>query len=181
VNPRIRRLSADYEQLLRGFAGHPYIGIQPVGPPPPERYLITYRVPGLRLEADGVTLTRVSSFVVELQLPAGYPREKPYCSTADAVFHPNFGAHICIADFWNPSQSITDIVVQIGDMLQFRLYNTSSPLNAVAARWVADNINILPLGNVDLFPIEPEVSIGPSREPASSNQATHSLEGAPDV
>ena len=165
VNPRIRRLTADHQQVVAAFAGHPFVTAQPMGPAPPERYLITYRVPGLRLVVEGNTLVRSESFVVDLQLPSGYPREKPYCTTSDAVFHPNFGSYICIADFWNPSQSIVDVIVQIGDMLQYKLYNTRSPLNAVAAKWVLDNINQVPLGTRDLHPREPEISLGAVRQP----------------
>jgi ubiquitin-protein ligase len=160
VNPRIRRLTADHEQVVSAFAGHPFITAQPMGPAPPERYLITYRVSGLQHVPDDDSLVRAESFVIDLQLPSGYPREKPYATTSDAVFHPNFGSYVCIADFWNPSQSIVDVIVQMGDMLQYKLYNTRSPLNAVAAKWVLDNVNQVPIGDRDLYPREPEVSLG---------------------
>lgn len=160
MNPRIRRLTADQQQIVAAFAGHPFVMAQPMGPAPPERYLITYRVPGLLHVVEDNSLVRAESFVIDLQLPSGYPREKPYCTTSDAVFHPNFGSYICIADFWNPSQSIVDVIVQIGDMLQYKLYNTRSPLNAVAAKWVLDNINQVPLGTRDLYPREPEITLG---------------------
>jgi hypothetical protein len=44
-------------------------------------------------------------------------------------------------------------------MIQFQLYNVRSPLNAVAARWVAQNESIFPIGNVELFQAEPEVAL----------------------
>ena len=168
VNPRIRRLTADHQQIVAAFAGHPFVTAQPMGPTPPERYLITYRVPGLRHVVENNSLIRAECFVVDLQLPSGYPREKPYCTTSDAVFHPNFGSYICIADFWNPSQSIVDVIVQIGDMLQYKLYNTRSPLNAVAAKWVLDNINRVPLGTRDLHPREPEITLGVVHQPTDA-------------
>jgi hypothetical protein len=83
------------------------------------------------------------------------------------VFHPNFGPNpgdeICIGDFWTPAQTLVDIVAKIGEMLQFQNYNVRSPLNAVAARWVAQNEGIFPVGDVDLFQAEPEISLGLDR------------------
>lgn len=158
MNPHQRRLQADYDRMIPGFAGHPFITVEAIGPLPPEGYRVLYRVPGLRLDAEN-RLHRVSHHVIHIQLPAGYPREKPYCTSADQVFHPNFGAYVCIADFWSPSQSLLDIVVQIGDMLQYKLFNTRSPLNAVAARWVTEHVNELPLASLDLLPQEPEIKL----------------------
>lgn len=159
MNPRLRRLQADYEAILGAFGGHPYVFVTPVGPAPPERYEVVFNVPGLVLDGQN-QLQVVAQHAVSLQLPASYPREKPYCTASPQIFHPNFGAYVCIADFWNPSQSIVDIIVQIGEMLQYKLYNTRSPLNAVAARWALENLERLPLANLDLYPREPEVRLG---------------------
>lgn len=152
MNPRLRRLTSDYQSLVEAFAGHPHIKVDPVGPLPPERYRIIYKVPGLTLTPDRRP-ARTQQTVVDVFLPAGYPREKPYLTTLTPVFHPNFGAHICIADFWSPSQSLLDIVVQVGDMLQWRTYNVRSPLNAVAANWAQENTHQLPVGNADVTPL----------------------------
>ena len=178
MNPRIRRLTADLEQVVSAFAGHPYIAAQPIGPPPPERYIITYRVPGLRYLPEDNSLLRAKAFVIDLQLPSGYPREKPYATTADAVFHPNFGSYVCIADFWNPSQSIVDLIVQMGDMLQYKLYNTRSPLNAIAAKWVLDNVNRVPIGNLDLYPRDPEINLGNVHRRIDASSSTEGIDHA---
>lgn len=161
MNPRMRRLVADYEAVSTGFAGHPGIYAAPVGPYPPERYQVTYRVPSLRLSPDNRP-TRTHQTLVDITLPAGYPREKPYAVTYEPVFHPNFGAYVCIADFWSPNQSLVDVIVQIGDMLQYRLYNVRSPLNAVAANWVVDNQHQVPVGNVDVMPTQADVQLLPT-------------------
>lgn len=159
MNPRLRRLQADYDAILRAFGGHQYVFVTPVGATPPEHYEIVYNVPGIVVDGQN-QMHIVQQHAVTIQLPADYPREKPYCTASTQIFHPNFGAYVCIADFWHPSQSIVDIIVQIGDMLQYKLYNTRSPLNAVAARWAVENLERLPLANLDLYPREPEVRLG---------------------
>lgn len=163
MNPRLRRLEADHEALFAAFSGHPYARVEVAGGAPPDRYRVYYRVWGLHRTPEN-ELQRVSLHLVDVQLPAGYPREKPYCTTAAPIFHPNFGAYVCIADLWTPDRSLVDVVAQIGDMIQFKLYNTGSPLDAVAGRWAAENVNRLPVGTADLYPIDAEVSLGSRTE-----------------
>jgi Ubiquitin-conjugating enzyme len=157
--PRLRRLEADYQQLLTAFSGHPHLRLEPIGIFPPERYRVVYQVPGLWLDRETNRIRPAGQHVVDIVLPAGYPREKPYCTTVQPVFHPNFGAYICIADFWSPAQTLVDVVVEIGDLIQYKLFNTRSPLNAVAAQWVNDHLSDVPVGHLDLGPQEPEVRL----------------------
>jgi hypothetical protein len=170
MNPRLRRLAADQAKLAPFFAGHPAVAVEPAGPAPPDRYRVVYDVPSLRLDADN-RVVRAQPHVVTITLPPGYPREKPYCVVDQPVFHPNFGNYICIADFWSPSQSLPDVVVQIGDMLQYKLYNTRSPLNAVAARWAVEHVGSLPIGQVELLPPEPEIRLAPAGPAVAPSQA----------
>lgn len=149
MNPRLRRLEADYREIRRRFDGDPYTTIIPIGPIPPDRYQVIYSVPSLRREGSKDVM-KTAQTTVTISLPIGYPREKPHAETADAVFHPNFGNYICIADFWAPGQSLGDIIVDIGDMLQYRKYNIRSPLNAVAAEWANANAASLPLSNIEV-------------------------------
>lgn len=159
LSPRQRRLAAEADELLNRFTGHRYISVQPVGAHPPERYQVIYALPGLVTDQFN-NLQVTNQHLVHISLPGGYPREKPYCSCDSAVFHPNFGSYICIADFWSPSQSVLDVIIQIGDMLQYKLYNVRSPLNAVAARWVQQNLDRVPISDVNLQPEVAEVRLG---------------------
>lgn len=149
MNPRLRRLEADYRELMERFEGDPSLTIIPLGAMPPERYQIVYRVPSLRLDDAGDPV-RSELTVVTLTLPADYPRGKPYAESMDPVFHPNFGHYVCIADFWAPGQTLGDIVANIADMLQFRKYNIRSPLNAVAAEWANEHAASLPIGTIEV-------------------------------
>lgn len=162
MSPRTRRLAADYEALVKAFAGHPNINVAVVGAVPPERYRILYRVPGLMLAEDSRP-TRTAQTIVDVYLPPDYPRVQPYLTAATPVFHPNFGSHVCIADYWAASQTLVDIVVQVGEMIQWRTYNTRSPLNAIAARWAVENTTQLPVGNLDVVPLRDDILLQPPR------------------
>ncbi len=152
TSPRHRRLLADAKRMHEAYTGHSHVTVEPLGPAPAERYRVMYSVPGLLLTPDN-RVARTHVHVVEIYLPASYPREKPYCVAQTPVFHPNFGSHVCIADYWSPAQSLVDVVVQMGEMLQWQVYNTRSPLNAVAARWAAENTHQLPVGMQGVHPL----------------------------
>lgn len=166
MNPRLRRLESDYRELRLRFDHEDLVTITPIGPAPASKYQVIYRLPSLRLDEHGQPV-RTQQTVVTITLPMGYPREKPHAETLDPVFHPNFGAYICIADFWAPGQSLADVVVNIGDMLQFKKYNIRSPLNAIAAEWANENADDLPLADVSLGLIDSPVKITVKSEGAS--------------
>jgi predicted Zn finger-like uncharacterized protein len=67
------------------------------------------------------------------------------------VFHPNIAPHaICIGDHWSAGESLSSLVTRIGEMLAYQSYNTKSPLNGEAAKWVDQNVERLPLDPVNM-------------------------------
>lgn len=161
--PRLRRLSADYEAVRAEFSGHPHVHVEPLGPHrPPEAYRVTLRVRGLRLR--GNQPLPVDEHGSKIRLPASYPREKPLCTPLTPVFHPNIKDYFCIQDYWAAGQSLVDTIAKISDMIQYRIYNPASPLDALAARWASQNTNLFPLGNVSLGTPEVMITLGSKRD-----------------
>jgi len=158
---------ADYEKIRTEFTGHRYITVEPMSGNPPERYRITYKIKGLRLDPalNRPAITNIHR--AEIYLHNDYPREKPKCVMLTEIFHPNFGPYICIGDHWAAGETLADVIVQIGQMIQYQSYNPKSPLNGVAAMWAQQNEQMLPVGNVDLYQPEPEISFGD--EPAAED------------
>lgn len=150
ISPRLRRLENDYQAIRLRFDGNPYITVEPVGVTPPQSYRVIYKVPSLRLDPQNRPII-VNQTIVNFELPSNYPKEKPHAVATERIFHPNFGDYVCIADFWSPAQSIVDIILEVGEMLQWQKYNILSPLDAVAADWAAKNKDNLPVGHLDLY------------------------------
>ena len=76
---------------------------------------------------------------------------------ADACLPSNIAPHaICIGDHWNAGEPLWSMVMRIGEMLAFQSYNTKSPLNGEAARWVDKNVDKLPLDRVPLYVDQPD-------------------------
>ena len=160
MNARERRLYADHNKIKDEFSGHKYIRIDPIEGAPPVRYRVTYFLKGLKLDKKTKQPVESHQHEVEIYLHKSYPREKPQCTIKSDIFHPNFGpSKICIADYWAAGESLADIIIQIGQMIQYQSYNPKSPLNQEAARWTIDNENLFPIDNIDLYQAEPDVEI----------------------
>lgn len=155
---RLRRLTADYEKVRTELIGHKYIKVEPIEGDPPEKYLVSYNVKGLKLDSATNRPVETDFHQVVVYLPLGYPREKPVCKITTDIFHPNFrGSQVCIGDEWAAGGSLADVIIHIGEMIQYRNYNPKSPLDPVAAKWATQNEHLFPIGNIDLY--QPDVSI----------------------
>lgn len=151
VNPRLRRLQADFEHVRDVYSGHPHVQITPLGDRlPPESYRVVYKLRGLSLDGDQPQVGEVHP--VEIMLPLKYPAEKPYAVPLEPIFHPNIREYFCIADYWAAGTTLVDVIAKMGDMIQWRIYNPASPLDAIAARWAVEQEpnGLFPIGNVNL-------------------------------
>lgn len=156
MNARMRRIASDYEQIKKNFANHKNIVVEPIGEEPAEKYRVTYYVNGIYLLDDG-RIETLGKHIVIITLHAEYPRYKPICTIATPIWHPNFrDGQICIGDIWGAGESLSDIIVNIGDMIQYKSWNSFSPLSADAAEWAIANKHLFPVGNVNLWTGEEE-------------------------
>jgi ubiquitin-protein ligase len=170
TNPRLRRLQADYEEVRAEFSGHPHVTVEPLGPRiPPERYHVEFRLRGLVLNGDQPDYRDLHE--AEITLPRGYPAEKPYCVPLMPIFHPNIKDYFCIADYWAAGTSLVDVIVKLGEMIQWRVYNPQSPLDAIAARWAVQQVenspSVFPVGKVNLGVADFDVELRPRQSIAS--------------
>jgi len=142
----------DHEMLTSRLANWPVIQITGTAGIPPEIYRIAYHLKGLYVAHDGQILERLAH-VMAINLSLGYPRRAPQCRMLTPVFHPNFDdAQVCIGDFWAASEGLDDLVVRIGRMICYQEFNTKSPLNGLAAKWVEQNAALLPIDTRNVAP-----------------------------
>lgn len=183
ASPRTRRLLTDAELIRERLAGWPLIEISGTAGVPPEIYRFTYHIKGLYIDPNGTILER-DTHLLEVNLSLGYPRRAPQCRMLTPVFHPNFDdSSVCIGDFWAASEGLDDLIIRIGRMIAYQEYNTKSPLNGLAAKWAAQNAQLLPIdscviappshdsapsqsGDPEVSPIRPAASVAPPPAPA---------------
>jgi ubiquitin-protein ligase len=146
----MRRLISDYEQVKKDFTGNRYIVVTPLGEEPPERYHVTYFVNGIYMLPDK-SVVMLGRHEVEITLHTEYPRYRPVCKILTPIWHPNFrDGQICIGDIWGAGESLSDIIINIGDMIQYKSWNSFSPLSAEAAQWAIEHKNTFPVGTIEL-------------------------------
>jgi len=78
---------------------------------------------------------------VEIRLGASYPRNKPELKWKTPIFHPNISAlgQVCLGGYgtnWVPSLNLDELCEMLWDMIRFANFDTKSPYNYKAARWV---------------------------------------------
>ncbi|MGE5398683.1 MAG: ubiquitin-conjugating enzyme E2 [Chitinophagales bacterium] len=156
MNARMRRLKADYERIQNEFSLHPHIKAEPIDGKPPCRYLVTYYLKGLRWDKRIQRPVETDFHQAEIYLHLEYPRLKPQCIMKTEIFHPNFGDWICVGDYWAAGETLASIIIQIGQMIQYQIYNPRSPVNPQAAKWARENENLLPIGLINLYQPQPE-------------------------
>jgi ubiquitin-protein ligase len=150
MQPRLRRLNADYEKVIGVFSNHPYIRLAHTEGNPPDKYVFEFHVNSLVPGADDSVLVG-HAHRAEVFLQIDYPRRPPFCRMTTPVFHPNIDPQkICIGDHWSAGQSLAQLIVRIAEMLCYQSYNIKSPLNAKAAAWAEQNVSALPLQKIDL-------------------------------
>ncbi|MHB8996009.1 MAG: ubiquitin-conjugating enzyme E2 [Armatimonadota bacterium] len=180
MNARLRRIYSDYQSVVEEFTGNPYVTVTPVQGDPPEEYVVEYRIKGLELDPASNRPRERSVHRARIYLHKDYPREKPKCVLETPIFHPNFGNYICIGDFWAAGETLTDIIIKIGQMIMYQDFNPKSPLNAVAARWAEQNARLLPIDNKDLYQpeLELEIELEAVEEPAAADSDDLDIEFA---
>ena len=180
MNARLRRIYSDYQSVVEEFTGNPYVTVTPVQGDPPEEYVVEYLLKCRELDPASNRPRERSLHRARSYLHRDYPREKPKCVLETPIFHPNFGNYICIGDFWAAGETLTDIIIKIGQMIMYQDFNPKSPLNAVAARWAEQNERLLPIDNKDLYQPELDLDIGLEavEEPADGDEDDLDIEFA---
>ena len=112
---RLRRLTADAEQMAAVFANSPTIAIESSAGSPPDVYVVRYRIRGLERIGSAKPTPR-DEHRVEVQLTSEYPRVSPKCKMLTPIFHPNIDpATICVGDHWTAGERHFYALLQDGE------------------------------------------------------------------
>ena len=138
--PRLRRLHADLAAMIELTRASELVTMTYSGNPP-DRYVVTYACRGLVLPPGAVEPQVSAHHQGEFYLHRDYPRRPPQIVWRTAIFHPNIlsaehSGGVCIGS-WTPSETLADLVVRVGEMVQYREYNPDDVLNPQAAAWAA--------------------------------------------
>lgn len=178
------RLKGEYEELEKLATTSDLIKIEPrdfAQPAAPVGYLVRYYCKALTKNHSTGKISTVDPsetkkpHVLWIHLPAEFPIFGPELRMQTPVFHPNIvdptasdenfkrfpPGHVCIAK-WAPSRSLRDIVLEVGEMLQYKRHGYQKreglvddylfpvPVCNEAFKWLKENISNVPIDHRNL-------------------------------
>ncbi|NKB64273.1 MAG: hypothetical protein GKR95_19880 [Gammaproteobacteria bacterium] len=148
---KIRRFLHEARELASLNERSSIVDIEPEGDPP-TAFQVTVNCRGVcnnPAEDEEFNLVEVTTHRFRMSLGHLFPSAPPEIQWETSIFHPNFnGNEVCLGDLWAGTDSLSDLVVNIVHMVQYKEFNVADPLNRKAADWVRAKLD------QDLFPLD---------------------------
>lgn len=143
---RETRLRNDYKRIRDLVNRSDLIRIKLTDGDPPEKYLIQFTCRGVeKLTSTGRPIYR-DVHEVSIYLHAEYPLKQPQLKWRTPIFHPNIhstGA-VCIGAWW-PAKTLDELILTLGEMVQYKNLGPKDPMNSKAASWALRNKRNFPV------------------------------------
>lgn len=145
---RLRRLASDFNSMMELNRRGDLIKIDWDGELP-EKYIVTYMCKGLIWLPENPAPSISSRHQVGIYLHANYPRNPPVLQWLTPIFHPNIlspdkNGGVCIGH-WTPAESLDQLCLRIGQMVQYQNFSVDDALDIEAAEWVKNNLKYFPI------------------------------------
>lgn len=148
---RETRLRNDYDRVRDLVNRSEFINILKTEGDPVEKYLIRYTCHGVEgISSSGKPVIR-DAHEVSIYLHAEYPLKQPQLKWLTPIFHPNIhvtGA-VCIGAWW-PAKTLDELLLTLGEMIQYKNFDPKDPMNSKAAAWSLRNKSLFPIDKRDL-------------------------------
>ena len=137
---RIKRLYAEWQRMQIFSDNSEFIDVQPLGDPP-EKYIVSYYCKGLIWPEGDAEPSISENHRLEIYLHKNFPRYPPKLTWLTDIFHPNIlppskNGGVCIGK-WTPAETLDQLCIRIGEMIQYRNFSITDALNTEAAAWVS--------------------------------------------
>jgi len=148
---RETRLRNDYERVRSLVNRSEFIHILNTEGDPVEKYLLRFSCKGVeKVNSSGAPILR-EVHEVSAYLHAEYPLKQPQLKWLTPIFHPNIhitGA-VCIGAWW-PAKTLDELLLTLGEMIQYKNYDPKDPMNSKAAAWALRNKRLFPVDSRNL-------------------------------
>jgi ubiquitin-protein ligase len=166
INPqiRMRRLRKDYELARQIHDKHGLIQIADMLGDPPSRYIIQYACRGI-IQVINSQPVYGDLHRVLINLTESYPTSLPMMEWLTPIFHPNIlpdGQSVCIGP-WYPAKTLDQVIIMLGEMVQYKNYASHDPLFLEASLWA--------MNNKHLFPVDDRSLLDPGRTTPTSRRS----------
>jgi len=151
---RYQRLQKEYQLLSELHKKSSLINIESICAYK-EKYKVIYLCRSL-IWVDGSNNPSYSNrHELGIYLHKEYPRRPPVLNWLTNIFHPNIlpphkNGGVCIGS-WTAAETLDALCIRIGEMLQYKRYNLSDPLDEDAAKWIMNNQVTLPVDDRSFY------------------------------
>ena len=145
---RISALIADHKDMIELTDWNPYISFEANTRHAPTLYKLTFNYRSFKgISSEGLKPLYLDKHQVEITMIPEYPQRAPRVRWITPIFHPNISPEtggVCLGvlmDRYLPGLGLARIVTMLAEMIQYRNYDTTNPMNKEAAKWVSDPDN----------------------------------------
>ncbi|MFN2134743.1 MAG: ubiquitin-conjugating enzyme E2 [Candidatus Promineifilaceae bacterium] len=148
---RETRLRNDHNRIRDLVDRSEFIHIVATEGDPVEKYLIRFTCRGVeKVSPSGGPVYR-EVHDVSVYLHSEYPLKQPQLKWLTPIYHPNIhvtGA-VCIGAWW-PAKTLDELLLTLGEMVQYKNFDPRDPMNSRAATWALRNKSLFPVDTRDL-------------------------------
>ena len=148
---RETRLRNDYQRIRDLVNRSEFIHVVATEGEPAEKYLIRFTCRGVEKVAPSGKPVYREQHDVSIYLHSEYPLKQPQLKWLTPIFHPNIhitGA-VCIGAWW-PAKTLDELLLTLGEMIQYRNFDPQDPMNSRAATWALRNKSLFPIDTREL-------------------------------
>ncbi|MCA9973379.1 MAG: hypothetical protein KC425_24335 [Anaerolineales bacterium] len=143
---RENRLRNDYKLVRELVNRSELVQVLQTESDPPDKYLVRFMCRGVeKIKPNGDPVYR-DAHEVSIYLHAEYPLKQPQLKWLTPIFHPNIhvtGA-VCIGAWW-AAKTLDELLLTLGEMVQYKNYEPRDPMNSKAAAWALRNKRLFPV------------------------------------
>ncbi len=150
-NIRERRLQNDFRLVEQLHRNSDLIDLVRSDGNPPDSYTIRYTCKGVESVDSRNRPVFREVHEVSIYLHAEYPLKQPQIKWLTPIYHPNIhttGA-VCIGAWW-PAKTLDELILTMGDMVQYKNLDPKDPMNSQAAAWARRNRHLFPVDGREL-------------------------------
>lgn len=143
---RETRLRNEYRRVQDLVNRSEFINLVRTEGDPPSKYLIQYTCRGVEKVKSNGEPVYSEKHEVSIYLHAEYPIKQPQLKWLTPMYHPNIhvtGA-VCIGAWW-ASKWLDELLLTMGEMIQYKNYDPKDPMNSKAAAWALRHKNLFPV------------------------------------
>ena len=137
---RETRLRNDYQRIRDLVDRSDFIHVVATEGEPAEKYLIRFTCRGVEKVSPGGKPVYRDTHDVSVYLHSEYPLKQPQLKWLTPMFHPNIHVTcaVCIGAWW-PAKTLDELLLTLGEMVQYKNFDPQDPMNSRAATWALRN------------------------------------------